>query len=109
VVLTRAARGEAGAPVRRLRRLTWGLDRIHERQPPVLEREAWDDWLDPAQTGLYSVRTHLEFSEPGRFDAYPVGTAVSSSRNNGERLLGPLARSDLVAAVDPATGEIIGG
>ena len=86
-----------------------GLDRIHDRQPLVLERAAWDDWLDPAQTDLSSVRAHLEFSEPGRFDAYPVGTAVNSSRNNGEQLLVPLARPDLVGVVDPTTGEIIGG
>jgi putative SOS response-associated peptidase YedK len=86
-----------------------GLDRIHDRQPLVLERAAWDDWLDPAQNDLSVVKSHLEFSEPGRFDAYPVGTAVNSSRNNGEQLLLPLERSDLVGVVDPTTGEIIGG
>jgi putative SOS response-associated peptidase YedK len=85
-----------------------GLDRIHERQPLVLEREDWADWLDPAQTDPASVRAHLEFSEPGRFDAYPVGTAVNSSNNNGQQLLVPAARSDLVGVVDPTTGEIIG-
>ena len=85
-----------------------GLDRIHDRQPLVLERDVWVDWLDPKQTDLSSVKAHLEFSEPGRFDAYPVGTAVNSSRNNGEQLLLPVERSDLVGAVDPTTGEIIG-
>jgi putative SOS response-associated peptidase YedK len=85
-----------------------GLDRIHDRQPLVLERESWDDWLDPKQSDLSRVKAHLDFSEPGRFDAYPVATAVNSSRNNGEQLLAPLARSDLVGVVDPTTGEIIG-
>ena len=85
-----------------------GLDRIHDRQPLVLERADCDDWLDPTQTDLSSVRAHLEFSAPGRFDAYPVGPAVNSSRNNGEQLLVPLARWDLVGVVDPTTGEIIG-
>ncbi len=85
-----------------------GLDRIHDRQPLVLEREDWDDWLDPTQTDPSSVKAYLEFFEPGRFDAYPVGTAVNSSRNNGEQLLVPLERADLVGAVDPTTGEIIG-
>jgi putative SOS response-associated peptidase YedK len=85
-----------------------GLDRIHERQPLVLEREDWADWLDPAQTDPASVRAHLGFAEPGRFDAYPVGTAVNSSNNNGQQLLVPAARSDLVGVVDPTTGEIIG-
>ena len=86
-----------------------GLDRIHDRQPLVLEREHWDDWLDPAATDLSRVKAHLEFSAPWRFDAYPVSVAVNSSRNNGAQLLEPLARSDLVGVVDPTTGEIIGG
>jgi putative SOS response-associated peptidase YedK len=85
-----------------------GLDRIHDRQPLVLERADWFDWLDPTQRELSAVKTHLEFSRPGRFDAYPVGTAVNSTRNNGELLLLPLARADLVGVVDPTTGEIIG-
>lgn len=85
-----------------------GLDRIHDRQPLVLERQDWADWLDPRQSDLLAVKAHLEFSEPGRFDAHPVTTAVNSSRNNGERLLAPLARAELVGAVDPTTGEIIG-
>ncbi len=86
-----------------------GLDRIHDRQPLVLEREVWADWLDPAQTDLSSVSAHLEFSQSKRFDAYPVGTAVNSSGNNSEQLLFPAGRSDLVGVVDPTTGEIIGG
>jgi putative SOS response-associated peptidase YedK len=86
-----------------------GLDRIHDRQPLVLERESWDDWLDPAQNDLRQVKAHLEFSAPGRFDAYPVSAAVNSSRNNGARLLEPLGPADLSGVVDPTTtGEVIG-
>jgi len=85
-----------------------GLDRIHDRQPLVLEREDWDDWLDPQQRDLSAVKAYVEFAQPGRFDAFPVSNAVNSSRNNGEQLLVPLGRSDLVGVVDPTTGEIIG-
>jgi putative SOS response-associated peptidase YedK len=85
-----------------------GLDRIHDRQPLVLEREAWSDWLDPSASDPSRVKAHLEFSAPGRFDAYPVSAAVGSSRNNGARLLEPLGRADLTGVVDPTTGEIIG-
>lgn len=85
-----------------------GLDRIHNRQPLVLERGDWADWLDPSQTDLEAVRAHLQFAEPGRFDAYPVGTAVNSSNNNGQQLIVPAERSELLGAVDPTTGEIIG-
>jgi putative SOS response-associated peptidase YedK len=85
-----------------------GLDRIHDRQPLVLEREDWADWLDPRQTDLDAVRAHLAFHRPGRFDAYPIGPAVSSARNNGPRLLEPVGRDDLEGVVDPMTGEVIG-
>ena len=85
-----------------------GLDRLHDRQPLILEPSSWAEWLDPTQTDLGRVKVHLEFSEPGRFDAYPVGLAVNPSRNNGEQLLAPLALQDLVGVVDPTSGEIIG-
>jgi putative SOS response-associated peptidase YedK len=85
-----------------------GLDRIHDRQPLVLEREDWADWLDPQQTDLDAVRAHLAFSRPGRFDAYPISSAVNSSRNNGPHLLEPVGRDDLAGVVDPMTGEVIG-
>jgi putative SOS response-associated peptidase YedK len=85
-----------------------GLDRIHDRQPLVLEREDWAVWLDPRATDLDAVRAHLAFSRPGRFDAYPISTAVNSSRNNGPRLLEPVGRDDLAGVVDPTTGEVIG-
>ena len=85
-----------------------GLDRIHDRQPLVLERSDWDDWLSPTVNDLARVKLHLDFSGRGRFDAYPVSAAVNSSRNNGAQLLEPLARSDLAGVVDPTTGEIIG-
>src|SRR5450631_2695351 len=62
-----------------------GLDRIHDRQPLVLERESWQDWLNPGQNDLSRVKAHLKFAEPGRFDAYPISAAVNSSRNNGAR------------------------
>lgn len=85
-----------------------GLDRIHDRQPLVLEREQWDDWLDPGAHDLSRVKTHLEFRAAGRFDAYPVSAAVNSWRNNGAQLLDPAPRPELVGVVDPGTGEIIG-
>jgi putative SOS response-associated peptidase YedK len=76
-----------------------GLDRIHDRQPLVLDSEDWDDWLDPKANDLTRVKEYLEFEKPGRFDAYPVSMGVNSSRTNGPQLMG---------VVDPTTGEIIG-
>jgi putative SOS response-associated peptidase YedK len=85
-----------------------GLDRIHDRQPLVLEPEEWATWLDPA-TGAADVVGLLERRPPGRFTAHPVSTAVSSSRANGPHLLDPVPPEELVGVVDPMTGEVLGG
>ncbi len=85
-----------------------GLDRIHDRQPLVLDRDDWEEWLDPETREEGSVRAILGLERPGRFDAYPVSSAVSATRNNGEQLLLPLPREELHGAVDPVTGEVVG-
>ncbi len=86
-----------------------GLDRIHDRQPLVLERDDWATWLDPAVTDTAEVGALLAFARPGRFEAHPVGTAVSSNRSNGPQLVEPAGLAELDGVVDPMTGEIIGG
>lgn len=86
-----------------------GLDRVHDRQPVVLERSDWQEWLDPATTDPDTVRALLEPEQPGRFEAYPISTAVNTTRNNGPHLLDRLADEQLVGAVNPATGEVLGG
>jgi putative SOS response-associated peptidase YedK len=85
-----------------------GLDRIHDRQPLVLDRSDWQAWLDPELTDPQHVSALLTPRPPGRFTAYPVSRAVSSNRSNGPQLLEPLPESELHGVVDPMTGEIIG-
>lgn len=86
-----------------------GMDRIHDRQPLVLEPQDWARWLDPTLTDLAEVGEMLAFAQPGRFAAYPISTAVNATRNNGPGLLTPLPESELVGVVDPETGEVHGG
>ncbi|MDV3220015.1 SOS response-associated peptidase [Intrasporangium sp.] len=86
-----------------------GMDRIHDRQPLVLEPEQWEQWLDPAERDPDVVRGLLEFARPGRFEAYPIGRSVGSTSRNGPGLLEPAPREELVGVVDPMTGEVIGG
>ncbi|GAB3755845.1 SOS response-associated peptidase [Yimella radicis] len=85
-----------------------GLDRIHDRQPLVLDREVWQHWLDPDTKDPDEVRALLESPPPGRFEAWPVSSAVGSGRNNGEQLTLPIGRDELRGVTDPTTGEIIG-
>lgn len=84
-----------------------GLDRVHDRQPVILERSAWHDWLDPAMTDPHEVRALLEPPGPGRFEAYPISTAVNTTRNNGPHLLDRLPDEQLLGVVNPATGEVL--
>lgn len=86
-----------------------GLDRIHDRQPLVLEPDLWDRWLSPDVTAEATVQEMLDVARPGRFEAHPVSRAVSSNRNNGPELVDPVGPEELVGVVDPTTGEIVGG
>ncbi len=86
-----------------------GLDRIHDRQPLVLDRDDWAAWLDPELTDPAHVSALIAAPEHGRFQAWPVDHRVGSSSAQGPELLAPLARDALVGVVDPVTGEVIGG
>jgi len=83
-----------------------GMDRIHDRQPVVLDRDRWADWLDPDMQDPDEVRSLLESPGPGRFEAWPIGKAVGATLNNGPQLLDPAPRAELHGVVDPMTGEV---
>jgi putative SOS response-associated peptidase YedK len=85
-----------------------GLDRIHDRQPLVLERHEWTTWLDPDRTEPAAVEPFLAPRPPGRFVGHPVDRAVGSSRVNGPQLVVPADPASLVGVVDPQTGEVLG-
>lgn len=85
-----------------------GLERIHHRQPVVLDPSTWDAWLDPLLVNPDEVRDLLHSGAPGRFQTWAISTAVNSNRNNGEALLTPIDESEFKGVVNPATGEIIG-
>lgn len=84
-----------------------GLDRIHDRQPLVLERGEWTAWLDPDRTEKAAVEAFLAPRAAGRFIGHPVDRAVGSSRVNGPHLVDPADPASLVGVVDPQTGEVL--
>lgn len=86
-----------------------GLDRIHARQPLVLNPDQWSTWLDPEMVKPSLLEPLLLPQPSGRFAAYPVGRAIGSSGANGPGVLRPLERGELHGVVDPDTGEIING
>jgi putative SOS response-associated peptidase YedK len=84
------------------------MDRIHDRQPLVLEPGQWEQWLDPEEKDPGYVQGVLDFAQPGRFEAHPVSRAVGATRNNGPALVEPVPESELEGVVDPMTGEVFG-
>ena len=66
------------------------LGRIHDRMPMLIERGAYDEWLDARTTDPEQVQRLLVPAAPGRLEAYPVATDVNAVANNGPHLVDPL-------------------
>jgi putative SOS response-associated peptidase YedK len=77
VIITTSAPDEAG--------------RIHDRMPMVIDPARWGDWLDPANGDAAHVHALLAPAAASGLASYPVGTDVNYVRNNGPRLIEPLA------------------
>jgi putative SOS response-associated peptidase YedK len=63
-------------------------DAVHDRMPLVLERDAWDAWLDPAITGGDRLDDLLTLRSPALI-ATPVSPYVNDPRNDDARCLEP--------------------
>ncbi len=85
-----------------------GLDRIHDRQPLVLDPDQWSAWLDPDLQDPDAVASLLLPAAPGRFVGHPVRAAVGAAASNGPQLLDPLPPDQLHGVVDPMSGEVLG-
>jgi putative SOS response-associated peptidase YedK len=64
---------------------------IHNRQPVVLERANWDEWLDAQMTDTDELKSLLVPTVAGTLVHHPVGKAVGNVRNNGPELLEAIA------------------
>jgi len=70
------------------------LGRIHDRMPLLVEPSAYAAWLDPATADPGGMLATLVPAMPGegsRLEAIAVGTEVNDVRNNGPRLVEPVA------------------
>jgi putative SOS response-associated peptidase YedK len=65
---------------------------IHNRQPVVLEREAWEHWLDAEITDRDELESLLKPTVRGTLVRHPVRKDVGNVNNDGP---------ELVEAVDP--------
>ncbi|MCC7367403.1 MAG: SOS response-associated peptidase [Chloroflexi bacterium] len=64
---------------------------IHERMPVILDRAAEEGWLDPDLDDPNAALSYLQPVAPDQFEYHPVSSLVSSARNQGPRLIEPLA------------------
>jgi putative SOS response-associated peptidase YedK len=71
------------------------VGQIHDRMPMVIERPAWQDWLDPDNTEVSEVNGLLVPAASSGLTSHPVSTAVNNVRNNGPELTGVLPDADL--------------
>ena len=67
------------------------LAAIHDRMPALLGREALAGWLDPRIGDAARLGPLLGSAEAGSIDARPVSRAVNDARNEGPRLVEPIA------------------
>jgi hypothetical protein len=66
---------------------------IHNRQPVVLEQEAWDHWPDPDVTNREELESSPPPTEEGTLVDHPADRAVGTVRNDGPELVEAVAPS----------------
>lgn len=75
-----------------------GLGHLHDRMPLMLERERYDEWLDPSVTDPVALLALLTPAAPGRLQAHPVSRRVGDVRSNGPDLVVPVPAEDPTGA-----------
>ena len=63
---------------------------LHDRQPVVLEPDAFDTWLDIRGVGVGEALALLETPPPGTFRFHPVSTRVNSAEFDDGDLIAPI-------------------
>jgi putative SOS response-associated peptidase YedK len=58
--------------------------------PAILEREVWDEWLDPEFREIGALREMLSPLPPALMAEYPVSTLVNKVANNYPECIEPL-------------------
>jgi putative SOS response-associated peptidase YedK len=69
---------------------------IHDRMPVVLDEDAWDPWLDPANADVGQLEAMLQPAPDDWFDVYPVSARVNAPANNDPELLERVAADTLL-------------
>jgi putative SOS response-associated peptidase YedK len=63
------------------------MHEIHNRMLVILEKSAWDQWLNPGLEDLDELKGLLRPAKKGTLEHYPVSKEVGKVSNDGEYLL----------------------
>jgi putative SOS response-associated peptidase YedK len=63
---------------------------IHNRMPVILEKSAWDLWVNPGTENLDELKGLLRPAKKGMLEHYSVSTEVGKVGNDGPELLEPI-------------------
>jgi putative SOS response-associated peptidase YedK len=66
------------------------VERIHNRMPVILEPQAYDLWLDPAEQSPEKLGVWLKPYPASQMTAYPVSRLVNSPSNDSPDCIAPL-------------------
>ncbi len=66
------------------------MKQLHDRQPIILDRSAYDDWLDP-EANPDNLKSVLKRDLDGQLQFYRVGRDVNKNSSQGEKLIEPMA------------------
>jgi putative SOS response-associated peptidase YedK len=66
------------------------MEGIHDRMPVILEADALDPWLDPANHDRDELEAMVRASPLPTLEHYPVDLRVGNVRNDGPELVEPL-------------------
>ena len=55
---------------------------VHDRMPVILDRDAYDLWLDPGMNNVSEISELLKPFDAGLMRCYPVSTRVNSTTND---------------------------
>ncbi|WLR56799.1 SOS response-associated peptidase [Mesobacillus subterraneus] len=65
-------------------------EKIHDRMPVILPKNKLDIWLDSSFAKPDQIKQLLVPFDADLMDAYPVSTAINSSKNEGKELIAPM-------------------
>lgn len=66
------------------------MQRIHARMPAIIDQEAFDAWLDPAQADPASLKYLMQPWAQDNLLMHPVSKAVNSPKHDTAKLVEPL-------------------